>query len=314
MTMDAKPGYTTLFNRNYGIFSTAQQERIRRTRILIVGDSSVGETLAVLLARSGCGHFILIGQDAYEPADMNRQPCCLADVLGRSKVSVIAEVLKSINPEISVDVSRTLPPPVALDAWMSRADIVIPAVDDLAYSVLLFRAARQNGKTAVLCMPSGVMGWVSVFTPESRTLEDCFGIPDLDYEGLTDVVRTPEFKCAQYHYITTGGWRMDWYREYFRGERPLAQICAVAWLAASLAALETLKIVSGKRPFVCAPRCWSIQEAEVSLTRFSRLAEYHRKLGWLIFGGRRGRPLHRWTGLFWSRFFRYWQERQRRSE
>ncbi|HOG13165.1 MAG: ThiF family adenylyltransferase [Smithellaceae bacterium] len=314
MKTDDALGYTDLFRRNYGILSTAQQERIRKARILIVGDSGVGETLAVLLSRSGCEHFVLIGRDAYEPADMNRQPCCGADTIGRSKVPVIAEVLKSINSEITVDVFRTLPPPEALDGWMSRADIVIPAVDDLAYSVLLFRAARKNGKTAVLCMSSGAMGWVSVFTPESSTLEDCLGIPDLDYEGLTDVVRTQEFKCAQYHYVTAGGWRVDWYREYFRGERPLAQLCAVAWLAASLAALEILKVVSGKWPFVCAPRCWSIHKAEVSLARFSRLVKYHRKLGWLIFGGRRGRPLHRWTGLFWSRFFRYWQERQRRAD
>jgi hypothetical protein len=107
---------------------------------------------------------------------------------------------------------------------------------------------------------------------------------------------------------------MEWYREYFRGGRPRAQICAVAWLAASLAALATLKVSSGIWPFVCAPRCWSIQKADVSLSRFSRLAKYHRKLGWLIFGGRRGRSLHRWTGLFWNRFFRYWQERQRSSD
>lgn len=314
MTKEANPGYAACFQRNSGIFTPAEQERIRKTRLLIVGDGGVGETLATLLARSGCERFVLIGQDAYAPADMNRQPCCFTDTIGHSKVSVISDCLKSINPKIEVEVHQALPRPDAMDVWMDQADIVIPAVDDLAYSALLFRAAKSNGKAAILCMPSGAMGWVSVFTPEHPTLDDCFGIPKLDYEDLSAVARTPEFKCAQYNSITAGGWRVDWYRDYFRGKRPLAQICSVEWLAASLAALETLKVASGKWKPVLAPRCWSIKRGRVSCSRFSRFVKYHRKLGWLIFGHRWGRPLHPWTHVFWRRFFEYLQNRQQRLE
>ncbi len=305
--------YLTLFQRNFGIFSADEQELLRKTRILIIGDSGVGETLATLLARSGCEHFVLVGQDAYEPADVNRQQCCFADTIGRSKLSVISDCLMSINPEIAIDIHQALPGHADIDALVKQADIVIPAVDDLAYSVLLFRSARKNGKTAILCMPSGAMGWVSVFMPGTPTLEDCFGIPDLDYEGLAKIVRTPEFKCAQYNYITAGSWRVDWYRDYFRGKRPLAQICAVEWLAAGLAAMETLKVASGKWPPTKAPGCWSIKRGNVSRSRFSSFVKYHRKLGWLIFGHPWGRPLHRWTHLFWHIFFRYLETRQHRS-
>jgi molybdopterin/thiamine biosynthesis adenylyltransferase len=313
MTQETNLDYTTLFQRNFGIFTADEQAQIRKTRILIVGDSGVGETLATLLARSGCERFVLIGHDTYEPADMNRQPCCFTDTIGRSKVSMIADCLKSINPEISVDIHKALPESEAIDEWVAQSDIVIPAVDDLAYSVLLFRSARKNGKTAILCMPSGAMGWVSVFTPGSPTLEDCFGVPNIDYEGLAEVVRTPEFKCAQYNYITAGSWRVEWYREYFQGKRPLAQICAVEWLAAGLACLETIKVASGKWPPTKAPRCWYIKRGMVSCSHFSRFVKYHRKLGWLIFGNRFGRPFHPWTHLFWKRFFRYLQNRQHRS-
>jgi molybdopterin/thiamine biosynthesis adenylyltransferase len=313
MASETPLNYTTLFQRNFGIFTAEEQARIRKTRILIVGDSGVGETLATLLARSGCERFVLVGQDTYEPADMNRQPCCFTNTLGRRKISIISDCLKAINPGIEVDVHLALPEPAAIEGLVSQADIVIPAVDDLAYSVLCFRLAKKNGKTAILCMPSGAMGLVSVFTPGSSTLEDCLGIPNLDYEGLAVVIRTPEFKCSQYNYITAGSWRVEWYRDYFRGKNPLAQICAVEWLVASLAGLETLKVASGKWPFTEAPLCWSIKRGKVSNSHFSRFIKYHRKLGWLIFGHPWGRPLHRWTNLFWRRFFSYLQNRQHRS-
>lgn len=292
MVPKTPPDRTVLFRRNTGIFTPAEQERIRKTRILIIGDGGVGETTALALARSGCERFVLAGQDVYEPADINRQPCCFTDVIGHRKVSVIAGCLKSINPNIDVDVHPSLPRAENIDDLMTPADIVIPAVEDLPYSVRLFRSAKKNGKTAILCLPSGTLGWVSVFTPGSPGLDDCLGIPDLDGEDLKEVVCAPEFKCAQYHYITEGGWRVEWFRDYFRGTRPLAQLCAVEWMAAGLAGLETLKIASGKWPALIAPRCWSIKRGLISRSRFSRFLKYHRKLGWLIFGQPWGRPLH----------------------
>ncbi|MDX9820337.1 MAG: hypothetical protein RBT20_00235 [Syntrophales bacterium] len=42
---EADLDYRTLFERNYGIFTAGQQERIRLARVLILGDTGSGETI-----------------------------------------------------------------------------------------------------------------------------------------------------------------------------------------------------------------------------------------------------------------------------
>ncbi|MFB0532808.1 MAG: ThiF family adenylyltransferase, partial [Desulfatiglandales bacterium] len=45
--------YEELFQRNYGIFSRDEQQRIQRSSILIIGCGGIGGSVAIMLARSG---------------------------------------------------------------------------------------------------------------------------------------------------------------------------------------------------------------------------------------------------------------------
>jgi len=304
--------YNALFTRNSGIFDDFEQERIRQTRVAIIGDSGTGEVLASLLARCGIGKFIIAGEDTYKPSDMNRQIGCFNNTLGRNKLDIIHETLCAINPDIEVTPYHRLPSDDEMEEVLSGADIVIPAVDDLAYSILLFRTAKRLGIPAVLCIPSGTTGWVSVFDNTTPSIEDVFGIPKLAYDHLTRVMRTQEFRCAQYNYITAGDWRVDWFFDYFTGKRPLALICPVEWLIAGLATLETIKIISWKWHPLRAPRCWHPRRGKVSAGRFGYFVRTHRKLGWLLFGSRSGSRSHQLTHFVWKHFFAYQRRREQR--
>jgi tRNA A37 threonylcarbamoyladenosine dehydratase len=298
-----EPDYRERFQRNYGIFEDAEQEKIRKTKVLVVGCTGSGETVSIILARCGVENFVLVDETSYQPSDMNRQPGCFVDTIGAKKGETTAREIQAINPQAKVEVVTTLPLPHAFDDLVRRVDLVIPAHDDLPYSLMVFRSARRLGKTAILCLPSGVMGWVSVFAPEGQTLEDALGVPKKDYGDLQAVVKSPEYKCAQYNFITRGDWQMDWFFDYFKGQKPLALICSVEWIAASLAALEALKVVSGKWEPMVAPRCWYISKARIRQGRFSRFVCWHRKLGWMIFSSRTGKILHRPAVWFWHSFF-----------
>ena len=306
--------YSTLFQRNYGVFNEDEQQRIRQTRVLIVGDTGTGEMISVILARSGVEKFIISGEGVYVPSDMNRQLCCFSDTIGKNKVAQIRDAILSINPNSNVITYDHLLSEKEADQLVFETDIVIPAVDDLSYSILLFRAARRHGKPAVLCLPSGSMGWVSVFIEKRPTIEEVFGIPPLDYQGLRRVIHSKGFRCAQYNLITSGDWRVEWFWDYFRGNRPLALFCPIESIAASLAALETLKVASGKWVPKKAPQCWYMRKGRVSASRFGRFMRYHRKLGWLIFGSEIGRRFHEKILWFWHKFFNYLKSRQNRRK
>ena len=308
----AFPDYGTLFARNLGVLTETEQERIRKTRVLIVGDSGSGETLATALARCGFERITIAGAARYVPEDMNRQIGCFTDTMGRLKGEVAAEAILQINPGAEVTVYPTLPTEEEIPALVAESDLVIPAVDDLPYSILVFRACRSLGKPAVLCLPAGALGWVSSFTPESTTIEEALGIPVIDYAGLRRVIHSQEFRCAQYHYITQGNWQVEWFFDYFSGEKPLALLCASEWLLVSLAALEAMKIATGRWKPILAPRCWLLKNGRLKVSHFSWFMRLHRRLGWLIFGSPDGLRRHRWTHWIWKRFFRYLRHRQKR--
>jgi len=306
--------YHDLFERNYGVFTEEEQDRIRRTRILIVGDSGTGETLSVLLARCGFERFTLFGERTYTKGDMNRQIGCFLDTIGTPKIVQMEKMIRSINPAAEVSGSQHLPGEAQLDALVQDADLVIPAVEDLSYSILIFRCAKKHAKPALLCMPSGSMGWVSVFTKDTPTIEDVFGIPPLSYKGLRRMMHTREYRCAQYTFITSGDWRVPWFWDYFLDKRPLALICTTEWMAVSLAALEALKVATHTWNPTLAPKCWYLRRGRVSRSHFSLFVKYHRKLGWLIFGQGVGKAMHKLTHLFWGSFFRILRSWQTRKE
>ena len=144
--------YGELFKRNYGILTRIEQERVRSTKILIIGDSGTGETIAVILARTGFENFTIAGSESYTPQDTNRQACCFDDTIGDNKAEVIRDTLLLINPGISINLIGHLPVDDEIEALVRDADIIIPAVDDLSYSILIFRAAKKYARPAVLCI------------------------------------------------------------------------------------------------------------------------------------------------------------------
>jgi tRNA A37 threonylcarbamoyladenosine dehydratase len=52
--------YKQAFQRNYGIFTNDEQEKIRNAKILLVGCGGVGGVMAILLARCGVENFVLV--------------------------------------------------------------------------------------------------------------------------------------------------------------------------------------------------------------------------------------------------------------
>lgn len=306
--------YRAFFERNLGVLTGEEQKRVAGTRVAVIGDSGTADVISTVLARMGFTDFILAGGDSYVPSDMNRQICCFTDTVGRRKLDVTSETLRRINPAIRITEHDHLPEAEEMEYMIRDADIVIPALDNLALSVLLFRAARKLGKTTVFCLPTGTAGWVSVFTKDTPTLEAMLGIPSVAYRILQNVIRTKEYRCAQYHYITDGNWRMDWFVKYFNGMKPLALFCPVQWTLASLAAQEALKIATGRWKPMEAPRCWRMKKGRLFVSRFSFFIRAHRKLGWFLFGSDEGLRRHRLTHFFWKKLFQYFRGRESRGK
>ena len=122
---------TEAFERNRGLISLAEQERLSSCLVAIAGCGGVGGLHAHTLARLGVGRFRLSDDDTFSLANFNRQIGATVRTLGSNKAAVTADMIRSINPEahieIVAEVGRSYPE-IALEEYI---------VDDMAHRLVL---------------------------------------------------------------------------------------------------------------------------------------------------------------------------------
>ena len=91
--------YQSIFSRNKGILET---DVMSKKGAVILGCGSVGSLVAMELARSGVGNFLLADADILEYHNLCRHQCGLEDV-GDLKVNALERKLKNINPKVNVE-------------------------------------------------------------------------------------------------------------------------------------------------------------------------------------------------------------------
>ena len=305
--MNASGKYQEYFSRNRGVFSPGEQEKIRNAVVLIVGLGGVGGTVATILARSGISRFLLSDFDRFEPTNMNRQVFCSSDTLGKNKAEVAGEYIRKINPEAEVEIHPRLLRLEEARELAGRADLVFPAADDFAFSLLLFRGAQEVGKPALLIIPSGFWACVSVIRPGGPSAEAIHGVPaGLGYEQLKKIFTEKKYKLATYYnYVGQGRWRRGYYRDFIENGRPLAQIAPVVWLASALGAGEALKLLTGMEGVVAAPRYYWVSRQGVRIRRLygmnlNTLFVLQRKFWWRALKGSGGKLFERLEMFWWN--------------
>jgi hypothetical protein len=311
--------YEALFQRNYGIFSRDEQQRIRQSSILIIGCGGIGGAVAIMLARSGVSRFVLVDYDLYEPTNMNRQISCFVNTVGRSKTEVIKEDILRINPEAEVEVYEELLTHSEIAELIPRVDLVFPAADNLSFSVFVFRDARRLGKTALMVVPSGTWADVSIIPPDKPSPEDIEGVPKLaTYEELRDTLEIRKYRFGLYFYVPVADWRIDYFRGFVEEGLQPTQICPAIWLCSSIGALEILKFLSGKWKPVASPRYWYITREKIQINRINgpsmqTLLVWQRRFMWWVYQTRFG-PFQEKLQAVWWRLYYPWVKRREDSK
>lgn len=131
--------------------------RIRRAHVLVVGTGGVGAYAAEMLCRAGVGHLTLVDADTVSPSNINRQLPALHSTLGRSKVSVLAERFRDINPEVQLTLREEYLTPENVDALLDAAPYayVIDAIDTIQPKVALLAACIRRRQPVIASMGAG---------------------------------------------------------------------------------------------------------------------------------------------------------------
>ncbi len=277
--------YEELFARNLGIYSAEEQERIRKSRMAIIGCGGIGGVIALVLARSGVEHFTLVEKDCYELSNMNRQIACFCDTIGRNKAECVKDEILRINPQADVAVECRALEEKDIPTLAAMGDVILPVMDEWPLSLTCLEQVRKF-KPAVMAYPVGALGRVSVFTAQSPTVAESLVMPfGFGYDKLEDYTHRPEARRLLLYYQTEGGWREDWFDQWTEGKKPHAQVASIVWITSCLAAMEALKLVSGHWKPVIAPYYWSITPTGAGVRKFGlgrKLASRLSRHDWLL--------------------------------
>jgi len=130
--------------------------RLRAANVCVVGIGGVGTWAAEALARSGVGALTLVDLDEVCASNINRQLHALTETVGLAKVDVMAERIRSINPECRVAaVPMFFNADTADELLAPKFDHVLDAIDSVSNKVLLLAACRDRRLPVVACGGAG---------------------------------------------------------------------------------------------------------------------------------------------------------------
>jgi len=138
--------YHTRFSGLARLYGVAGLARLRAAHVCVVGVGGVGSWTVEALARSGIGALTLIDLDDVCVTNVNRQLPALDGHFGRSKIDVLAERVRLIQPECRITThAEFFTAATSARLLAPGCDFVVDATDKLTNKCLLIAACRERG-------------------------------------------------------------------------------------------------------------------------------------------------------------------------
>ena len=242
--------YRDAFNRNRGLISDENQEKIRKAHVAIAGLGGVGGIYATTLARLGVGHFTIADPDSFELSNTNRQQGASTSTMGARKNETLERMVKDINPIAEVRVFEAFTPENAGD-FLTGVSVALDGIDffSIAARRLLYRECRARGIPVLGAGPIGFGTSMINFDPRGMSFDEYFAIEETMSEqeqafqfalGLSPLLLQRSYFAPQ---------RID-----FAGRHAPSSVLGTL-ACANMVGCEAYKVITGL-PYESAPVSW----------------------------------------------------------
>ena len=144
------------FSRTELLLGDAAMKKLKNSRVAVFGVGGVGGYTVEALVRSGVGALDLIDNDTVSLTNINRQIIATLDTVGRDKVDVAQERIKSINPDCVVTTHKCFYLPETAEQFdFTDYDYVVDAIDTVKGKIEIVMRAKECSTPVISSMGAG---------------------------------------------------------------------------------------------------------------------------------------------------------------
>lgn len=149
-------------------------EKLKASRVLVVGLGGVGSYAAEMICRAGVGSMTIVDGDTVHVTNRNRQLPALKTTEGLPKAEVMAQRIREINPDINLTVIQEyIRDDRMVEVLKPGYDYVVDAIDTLSPKIFLIYHSLSMKLRLVSSMGAG-----GKFDPEKIRISDISGTTD----------------------------------------------------------------------------------------------------------------------------------------
>ncbi len=164
------------YDRQIMIFGKEGQEKLKGTKVAVVGVGGLGSPVAYYLAAAGIGRILLVDEQTPELSNLNRQILHWEEDLGRTPKPESAKwKLERFNSDIKIETFVGRLTDENIDEVLKGVDIIVDCLDNFAARFLLDDYAHRKKIPLVHGAVEGTFGQVTTIVPGiTKSLREIF--------------------------------------------------------------------------------------------------------------------------------------------
>ena len=159
------------------------KRKLNDAHVAVAGLGGLGSNIAMMLARSGVGHLLLVDFDVVDVTNLNRQ-AYLIPHLGKAKTEALTDILKQINPYLTYEQRTIKVRPENVRELFGGYPIVCEAFDKADQKAMLVRELLTQLPDTIVVSGNGMAGFADANQLTTRKVMDRLYICG---DGQTDI-------------------------------------------------------------------------------------------------------------------------------
>ncbi|WP_456421794.1 ThiF family adenylyltransferase [Thermococcus sp.] len=164
------------YDRQIMIFGKEGQEKLKSSKVAVVGVGGLGSPVAYYLASAGIGTLLLIDEQKPELSNLNRQILHWEEDLGKNPKPLSAKwKLERFNSDIRIETFVGRLTEGNIDKVLEGVDVIVDCLDNFETRFLLDEYAQRKRIPLVHGAVEGTFGQVTTIVPgKTKSLREIF--------------------------------------------------------------------------------------------------------------------------------------------